>query len=145
MAMWELIQTADHIIDHVKEHELGEASERETVDARAEAVLDSANRALKVTDGSDDVHFNWANGLAYAFKFGVSMDILDQKVAVTVKLENHGNFLEDSFVRAIGHRSHCAETDPAGDSVPKSVSLDEKIQRKELSFGGAPRLGPGWG
>ncbi len=128
-AMWEVIQTADNIRDHVTEHELGKASERETVDARAEAILDSANGAFNftnVTVGSDNVHFAWSNGLADAFKFGVSMDILDEKATVTVKLEKRGNFLKDGFVAAIRHQSDCAETHPAGDSVQKTVSLDEK-------------------
>jgi hypothetical protein len=58
-----LVQATDAVRDHGDNHEFGEATKREAMHTRAEALLNGPNRTFhfaNVTVGRDDVHLDGA-------------------------------------------------------------------------------------
>ena len=84
----ELIEATDGIRDDVHNKKLGDAFEREAVDGDTEALFDSLDGALNLTEvavGRDDIHVNGPNVFANALEFVVTMDDEDKETACTVE------------------------------------------------------------
>ena len=69
---WELVEAADHIDYEVSDEKLGDARERETMDARLESFFDSSYGSFDLTDvtvGGTNVEFDRSEFITNAIKF----------------------------------------------------------------------------
>jgi hypothetical protein len=83
-----LVQVADDIVDHVTNEQFGEASEREAMDARTEALFDGSDRAFNfanVAISRNNVQLDGPKLVTDALKFMISMHVANIKTAVLVQ------------------------------------------------------------
>ena len=77
-------QRPNDVIEHVADHEFGDAFERQTVNAGTETLLDSLNGAFNfanVTVSSDNVHSDRVDVVTKALKLIVTVDVAYSKTA----------------------------------------------------------------
>jgi hypothetical protein len=118
--MWKLVQTPDHVSNHVSNKQLWEPFERQTVNTRAETLLDCAYGPLDLADmavSGDGIHLNGTNAVTDAFELLVGVYILHDEATVTVKLNHSCYFFQNCFGAAVSYGSYGAETNASGDGV----------------------------
>ena len=116
----EHVEATDNVGHHVYHEDFGKPFERQTVNTRAEALLDRANRPLNfadVTVSRDHIHVNGVKRVADASELVVNMKVADPETTAVIELDDSGNFLQDGGACAIGHGADCAKMDVARDGV----------------------------
>ena len=91
----EHIEAPDGVSHHVNNEDLGKAFERQTVDTRAQSLLDGADRAFDFSNmavGGDHVDVDGVDVVADVRKLGIDVKVANPETTTGVQLDNRQNF-----------------------------------------------------
>ena len=130
-AVWpgKVIKAGDGMSHEVFNEKSGKAFERDSMNARAKALLDGPDGAFHFTDvtvGGNDVGVNREEVRADAFEFMVAMEVGDGETSVGVCLEHGAKRGQDGVVMPVRHKGRSAVTKVPRDGVEKGYALNIK-------------------